>query len=212
MLRERRAWSMVDQGDAVVASGGTVVQRISGLSLAQSFDIHVCGGAKDVTAQWSTTHSRVSLLGSITAIHHQRSVNLVRNRAKRCAKVGIADCGPADIGHGAWNAVHLDRAQPKRVAEVDRIATGEAVQVQPAGQANRVFLRVTPDRRTLLRPDARKPLPLFSLAAEPLQMLIVIWGSKPRCALRGGSGARFSQPRACARAGDRRAGAQACGR
>jgi hypothetical protein len=38
------------------------------------------------------------------------------------------------------------RAQAKRVAEIHRITGREAIQIQPARQADGIFLRKTPDR------------------------------------------------------------------
>ena len=36
------------------------------------------------------------------------------------------------------------------MAEVGRIALGKAIQVEPAGEADGVFLRETPDRREIV--------------------------------------------------------------
>jgi len=93
------------------------------------------------------------------------------------------------IPRTARASIKEHNAQPKRIAEVGGIARSEAVQIEPAGELYGVFLRVTPDRRPRLRPHARKLLLLFSLAAEPLQLLIEVWGSKPRRAVPRGSGA-----------------------
>ena len=133
---------------------------------------------------------RIALLGSIAAVHNQWPVDLVRDRAQCRANVGIADRCPVDIDHSAWNAVLRDWAQPKRITEADGIPARVRVQVRAAREADRVLRQVTPDRRSSLRPDALKPLAFFFLAAEPLQLLIVIWAPRPGRALRGGSEVR----------------------
>jgi hypothetical protein len=40
--------------------------------------------------------------------------------------------------------------QTERVAKIDRIAAGESVQVEAAGEAEGIFLRKTPDRREIV--------------------------------------------------------------
>jgi hypothetical protein len=40
-----------------------------------------------------------------------------------------------------WPPREIDGAQPKRIPEVDRIALGEAVEIEPARQPYRIFLR-----------------------------------------------------------------------
>jgi hypothetical protein len=58
-------------------------------------------------------------------------------------------------------------AQPKRVAEVDGIAISEPIEIEPPGQADRVFLGETPGCPAWLRPRRAKPLSLPPLAACP---------------------------------------------
>jgi len=77
--------------------------------------------------------------------------------------------------------------QPERITEVDGIAIGEAIEIEAAGQADRIFLGISPDRCMCLRPHARKPQSLLLLAASPCSFLIVKSTPKPGRVFRGGS-------------------------
>src|SRR3990172_9587129 len=78
-------------------------------------------------------------------------------------------------------------AQPKQVAEVDRIAVGIPIEVEPAGEPDRIFLGITPDRRMRLRPQRCKRLRLCPLAASTRSCLIVQSTPKPGRVFAGGS-------------------------
>ncbi len=56
--------------------------------------------------------------------------------------------------------------EPKRVGEIDGVSAREAVEVEPAGEAEGIFLRETPDRTGSRRPERRKHAPLFFLTAR----------------------------------------------
>ena len=63
--------------------------------------------------------------------------------------------------------------QPERIRERDRISPRKPVQVEPAREANRVFLRKTPDRRRVVDTERGRCRPLLFLVAPLSQRLVV---------------------------------------
>ncbi len=76
--------------------------------------------------------------------------------------------------------------QPERVAKVNRITAGKAIQVEAAGEAKRIFLRKTPDRPCVVGPERRKPQRFFSLAAPVSPRLVVKATLDPEVHFQGG--------------------------
>jgi hypothetical protein len=75
--------------------------------------------------------------------------------------------------------------QPERVAEVDRIAAGVAVEVEPAGEAEGIFLRKTPDRTCGRTAERRRCGLLFFLVARQSRVLVVKRALDPEVHFRG---------------------------
>ncbi len=81
----------------------------------------------------------------------------------------------------------LLRLEPKRVRNVDRVALGEAVEVEPAREADGIFLRKTPDRTYRCTPESRRCGPLLCLAARVSPRLVVRTARDPRRVFSKGS-------------------------
>ena len=72
------------------------------------------------------------------------------------------------------------------------LAFRRPIEVGPSYESDRVILGKCPDRHIPLRPERRKPLCFFSLAADLPRILTTICTHIRRRALAGGSGARFA--------------------
>ncbi len=78
--------------------------------------------------------------------------------------------------------------QPEGVGEVDGTAPRETIEVQAAGEPDRIFLRETPDRTCVVGTERRKPPLLFFLAARLSAHLVVKRGLESDVHVRGGVG------------------------
>ncbi len=87
--------------------------------------------------------------------------------------------------HVAARHIVFGRAQPERIGEVDRIAVGEAIEVEAAGEAEGIFLRKSPDRTCVVGPERRRCGPLLCLAAGVSPRLVVKRGVDPDACFRG---------------------------
>ncbi len=94
-----------------------------------------------------------------TRRHCHRRSDFSGRRCCRYTNAGTADgtsCSPEQHEVTKRAIVGRHGTQPKRVAEVDRVAAREAVEVEAAGEAEGIFLRETPDRTCVVRPDRRR--------------------------------------------------------
>src|SRR6185312_1040088 len=124
-----------------ILSRMAVVENSQRLLFRCPLEDHIRSLTLQVRTRGSSSDLLIMLLRSIATINEKRLVRLRRNRIESGVHLRATNRYTRCVLGSAWNPVFVNWAQSERIGRVGRIARRVPVQVEPAADARRVFLR-----------------------------------------------------------------------
>lgn len=151
---------MVDDPNSISRGQRTVRYGRQRLLVRAPIQAEINSAPSQVTAVRCPTNPSVFFWSPEAAANQHVLIPFLSQRCQEGHQVSVSDsvCA-ALVDNGARNSVVFDRAEPERVAEIDRVAAGKPVQIEAPGQADRILLRKprSPCNRILLEAIEAKP-------------------------------------------------------